>query len=95
VSALGQILGTTANEKLRDCPRARQLLEKAAASTGERDALILANLAAAYACIGRLDLAIETVEKALLLGDPTQQDRLERQLDLHRSNQPYIDDRIK
>jgi arylsulfatase A-like enzyme/tetratricopeptide (TPR) repeat protein len=95
MSALGQILATTANEKLRDCPRAVELLEKASQLAGGQDALILANLAAGYACIGRFDLAIQTVEQALQLGDPAQQERLEQQLRLHQNSQPYVDDRLK
>jgi arylsulfatase A-like enzyme/tetratricopeptide (TPR) repeat protein len=95
LSALGQILATTAVDSLRNCERAAPLLERASQLAHGRDPLILANLAAAYACLGRFDEAIGVVEQAMKLDDGSQRQRLEQQLELHGRGQPYVDVRLK
>jgi tetratricopeptide (TPR) repeat protein len=91
-NSLAWLLATHPDSALRDGSRAVELASAAARSLGDRNALYLRTLAAAYAESGRYTEAAQTVEHALELPatDATSaiRDSLQGDLELYRSGYP-------
>lgn len=98
LNALGQLLATAGDASVRDGSAAVELLEKAVALTGRKNAVVLSNLAAAYAESGQFAKAVATAREALRLPAPsTHSDlsaKVRRQLSLYLENRPYHDERL-
>jgi tetratricopeptide (TPR) repeat protein len=90
---LAWILSTHPAPEIREPQEAIQWAERAASSTGRRDAAVLDILGAAYASAGRFDAATAAAQSALDLAIAARADELAREirtrLDLYRRGQPY------
>jgi tetratricopeptide (TPR) repeat protein/mono/diheme cytochrome c family protein len=90
LSELAWLLATAPEERLHNAGIAVRLAEHAADVTDNRDAKVLAVLAAAYADAGSFDRALATSDAALRLmpGDPLARDIRSRQA-LYQAQHPY------
>jgi Flp pilus assembly protein TadD len=90
---LGWILATARDEKVRNGAEAVRLGERAAELTNRADANVLDTLAAAYAEVGRFDLAVSTIERAIQLRGNNPADsslrEMRSRLDLYRGGKPF------
>ena len=90
---LAYVLACSADEKLRDGPRAIKLAERAAELTKRDDAGVLRTLSAAYANGGRFDDALAASREALVLAE--RKGRLElaenirQRMELYTAGKPY------
>jgi tetratricopeptide (TPR) repeat protein len=96
VDALGRLAwihATHQNDALRNAGEALRLAQLACDLTGNRDALSVNTLAAAYAESGQFPKAIETAQKALDLANAYGQSRItmviQNLLELYKSGKPY------
>jgi tetratricopeptide (TPR) repeat protein len=89
---LAWLLATSPENRLRDGPRAVELAERADQLTGNRNPVIGATLAAAYAEARRFPEAIKAAERALDLaiatGNKALADAITAQIELYRSGSP-------
>jgi protein O-mannosyl-transferase len=89
---LAWALSTCPDASLRNGARAIELAEKADQLSGGKNPTFMRTLAAAYAENGRFNDAIETAQRALQLataqGNFALADKLEKDLDLYRTNSP-------
>ena len=90
---LAWILATSADDSLRDAPRALELAQNAAQMTGGRDPVILDVLAAAYAESGQFDRAVASVQRAIELaeaaGGKDLAAAMRPRLEHYRKNKPW------
>jgi tetratricopeptide (TPR) repeat protein len=89
---LAWALSTCPDASLRNGAKAIELAQKADQLAGGMNPIFIRTLAAAYAETGRFNDAIETAQRALQLataqGDFAVADKLEKDLDLYRTNSP-------
>lgn len=82
------------NEKVRDCQEAIALMENSLAEFGNLPWFHLDTLAAAYACAGRFDQAVETqlqaINQATAVTEETDQG-MQARLDLYRNKTPFVE----
>jgi len=92
---LAWVLATCSDASLRNGAKAVTLAEKADQLAGGRNPIFIRTLAAAYAETGRFTDAIETAQRALQLAAAqdnfTLANKLEKDLDLYRTNSPLRD----
>jgi tetratricopeptide (TPR) repeat protein len=90
---LAWILATDPNSRNRAGKAAAQLAEEACVITGQREAVVVGTLAAAYAEAGRFAEAATTAEKAALLAEQAHQPELaarnRKLIELYRAGKPY------
>jgi tetratricopeptide (TPR) repeat protein len=90
---LAWLLATHREERVRNGPRAVELARRACALAGNRDALLLNTLAAAYAETGQFEQATATAQQALALARSGGQDKVAaiigQLLALYQSRTPY------
>jgi tetratricopeptide (TPR) repeat protein len=98
ISALNNLawaLATCPDASLRNGAKAIELAQKADQLAGGQNPIFIRTLAAAYAENGRFTDAIETAQRALQLalgqGDFALASKLEKDLDLYRTNSPLRD----
>jgi len=93
LTALAWLLATHEEAKYRDGDEAVKLTEKACELTARSDPAVLNTLAAAYAETGRFEEAVTTIEKALRLLSPADNQELRAQfqarLELYKARHPY------
>jgi tetratricopeptide (TPR) repeat protein len=88
---LAWLLATVPDESLRSGDRALELAQRALAC-GE-DASRLDTLAAALACLGRFNEAVNTQQRALALAPEAEKDDYASRLELYRAGRPYVQPR--
>jgi tetratricopeptide (TPR) repeat protein len=90
LTSLAWVLATTADDGLRDAPRAVEAAQRAVALTDRRHASALDALAAAYASAGQFDRALEAIREALRLaaGTPDEEAMRDRRA-LYEAGRPY------
>lgn len=86
---LAWLLATTADDELRDPPRAVELAQTACQLTAQRNADCLDTLAAAQAAAGDHASAITTAESALQLAPDEAKPIIQQRLELYRSGQAF------
>jgi len=93
LNALAWLLATHEDAEYRNGREAVTLAERACELTGRSDPAVLDTLAAAYAETRRFDEAVTTIQKALKLLSPTDNQELRVQfqsrLELYKSKRPY------
>jgi len=90
-SRLAWLLATAPHDQLRDGGRAVVLAERAAEAMGFASAEVLDVLAAAYAEVGRFEMAVRTAQKAVALSADGANDALRRRCDLYERGLPFRD----
>ena len=92
---LAWIHATSAEDRVRDGPKAIKLAEHAAGLTQNRDPQVLDILAAAYAATGQFELATQTAQAAFKLapagGDEQLAKRIGQRLARYERGEPYLD----
>jgi tetratricopeptide (TPR) repeat protein len=96
LSQLGWLLATSPDDSLRNGPEAVRLTQRACTLTSSKNALMLANLAAAYAETGKFSEAVTAVQQAATEAR-AQNDTLalsvaRKLLGAFRENRPFRDD---
>jgi tetratricopeptide (TPR) repeat protein len=90
---LGWILATHADASVRNGAEAVRYAERACALVGEREAMFLGTLAAAYAEAGRFEEAARTATRAIATAEQNGQAEVvaanQRLLELYKASKPY------
>ena len=93
---LAWILATCPRAEVRDGQEAVHLATRVRAGTANPGANVFDTLAAAYAEVGRFDLAVEAVRQAVELAEAAENaelaERLRERLSLYESDRPYRDE---
>src|SRR5262249_4845401 len=89
---LAWVLATSSDDSLRNGARAVQLAEDVMNRAGHPNAIVLRTLAAAYAEVGRFDVAISSAQQAIEIAKATGNagmiSDLQRSIVTYQSNQP-------
>ena len=92
---LASLIATHPEIRNRNTDEAIQFATLACKSTGYRNPVYVATLAAAYAAAGRFSEAVDTAKKALSIADATNQTQLKNTIMYHLSfytqGRPYVD----
>jgi len=94
---LAWVLATCPDAEVRDGIRAVEIAERADSLTSNKNPVISATLAAAYAEAGRFDDAVKAAERALQLAlnesNPSRAESIRAQMELYRSGRAFRDRR--
>src|SRR5262249_47896568 len=88
---LAWLWATCPRAELRDGPKAVELARKLCAETNEQDPGGLDTLAAAVACCGQFEEAVQRQQQALELADTDLRADFQRRLELYQAGQTYTE----
>lgn len=89
VNNLAWVLATSAEESIRDGPRALELAQKACEMTEYKAAYILSTLAAAHAELGDFEAAVKWSTQAIEMAEDHLKDMIRGELETYQRNEPF------